>query len=678
VDRGRPYPLGATPTPDGTNFAVVSRHATGVELLLFDRPDDPRPARTIELDPRRHRTDDCWHIEVAGARAGMGYALRVDGPHAPARGLRFDKDKPLLDPYGKAVANLGRWDRERAKRAGADLGRSLRSVIIDPRRPYDWEDDAPPRTPYARSVIYELHVRGFTRHESSGLDPALRGTYAGLAEKIPYLVDLGVTAVELLPVFAFDPQDAPRGLTNYWGYAPVSFFAPHPAYAAAADAHAQLDELRDLVKALHRAGLEVILDVVYNHTAEGDERGPTCSLRGLANEAYYYLDPADRSKYLNFSGTGNAINAAHPVARRLILDSLRWWVQFFHVDGFRFDLASILARDVQGRPYESPPVLLDIETDPVLAGRKFIAEAWDAAGLYQVGRFVGDRWVEWNGKFRDDVRGFLRGDAGSVARLAPRLLASPDLFGHEEREAEQSVNLIACHDGRTLEDLVTYETKRNEANGEDNRDGHDDERPWNCGHEGPTDDPDVLARRARQVRNYLALELFALGTPMLAMGDELRRTQGGNNNAYCQDNATSWLDWTLLERNRDLHRFVRTLVHRRQRGLWPAHHGLPLMKLLERLEVRWHGVRLDQPDWADWSHSLAFTLHVADEASVHGCLNAWREPLLFDLPPRAWRRWVDTALESPHDVEDWETAPPVKGRTYLVQPHSVVFLVALP
>ncbi len=439
---------------------------------------------------------------------------------------------------------------------------------------------SPLKRPYSRTIIYEMHVRGFTRHPSSGLADQLRGTYAGLIEKIPYLQELGITAVELLPVFQFDAQDAPPGKVNYWGYAPVSFFAPHQGYSSRQDRLGPVDEFRDMVKALHRVGIEVILDVVFNHTAEGDHRGPTLSLRGLDNSTYYILEQ-DRSRYANYSGTGNTLNANHPIVRRMIVDSLRYWVQEMHVDGFRFDLASILDRDSNGQPMSNPPVLWDIESDPVLAGTKMIAEAWDAGGLYQVGSFIGDSWKEWNGRFRDDVRSFFRGDEGSVARVADRLVGSPEIYGYKEREAEESVNFVTSHDGFTLNDLVSYNLKHNEANGEDNRDGADDNRSWNCGVEGPTDDAEVEKLRNRQVKNLLTCTMFSLGMPMIGMGDEVRRTQQGNNNAYCQDNEVSWFDWTLLSKHADVHRFVSLLIERRLlRDVQPEYQRESLNQLL--------------------------------------------------------------------------------------------------
>jgi len=506
-------PLGATPAPGGVNFSVFSRHATGVELLLFDGVDDRRPTRVIRLDPAANRTYHYWHVVVAGVPPGQIYGYRVEGPSDPAGGMRFDPTKVLLDPYGRGVLVPKNYSRDAASREGDNTATAMKSVVVD-LRTYDWEGDAPLRRPSARTIIYEMHVRGFTRHPSSGVPARTRGTYAGLIEKIPYLQELGITAVELLPVFQFDAHDGPPGGTNYWGYAPVSFFAPHQAYSSRQDPLGPVDEFRDMVKALHRANIEVILDVVFNHTAEGDHRGPTSSFRGLGNSTYYILEQ-DRSRYANYTGTGNTLNANHPVVRRMIVDSLRYWVEAMHVDGFRFDLASILARDPSGRLMANPPVLWDIESDPILAGTKLIAEAWDAAGLYQVGSFIGDSWKEWNGRFRDDARAFFRGDHGSVGPFADRLVGSPQIYGHEEREVEQSVNFVTCHDGFTLNDLVSYNQKHNEANGEENRDGANDNRSWNCGVEGPTDDPEVEELRTRQVKNFLTVTMLSLGVPMI-------------------------------------------------------------------------------------------------------------------------------------------------------------------
>jgi isoamylase len=677
---GLSAPLGATVDPAGVNFSVFSKDATLVELLLFDDAGAREAAQVIPLRAEKHRTYHYWHGFVPSLRSGQVYAYLAHGPFEPQRGLRFDADKVLLDPYGLAVAVPDAYDREAAKRPGSTIATAMRSVVADPHR-YDWEGDRPLHRPYAETVIYEMHVRGFTQHESSGVDRARRGTYAGLVEKIPYLRHLGITAVELLPVFQFDPNDAPGGRVNYWGYQPISFFAPHHAYSSRTDPLAVLDEFRDMVKAFHRAGIEVILDVVFNHTTEGPASGPTLCYRGLANNFYYILE-ADQSRYADYSGCGNTLNANQPIVRRLIQDSLRYWVTQMHVDGFRFDLASILSRDETGEPLANPPLLWDIESDPLLSGTKLIAEAWDAAGLYQVGTFVGDAWQEWNGRFRDDVRRFLKGDENSVSQVAARLLGSPDIYGHKEREAEQSINFVTCHDGFTLNDLVSYNVKHNEANGENNRDGANDNLSWNCGVEGPTDDPAIEALRNRQVKNFLTVELLAAGTPMLLMGDEVRRTQRGNNNAYCADTEVNWFDWTLLERHPDVHRFARELIaFRQRRDIVAEHSTITLSNLLERTKIEWHGVALNRPDWGPHSHSLAFTVRsLGGRFTLHCMFNAYWEPLTFELPPivadgqERWRRCIDTALTSPEDIRRWENGPLVEETSYVVQPRSVALL----
>jgi isoamylase len=678
VGAGATAPLGAIVVPGGVNFCVFSKHATRIDLVLFERADDARPARVIRLDPARHRTYHYWHAFVPGLLPGQRYAYRAHGPLAPDRGLWFDADKLLLDPYGFAVSVPAGYDRFAAARAGDTAATAMKSVVHDPHL-YDWEGDEPLRRPYAETVIYEMHVRGFTRHPSSGVAPGKAGTFAGLIEKIPYLQDLGVTAVELLPVFQFDPQDVPPGRVNYWGYQPVSFFAPHHAYGSSNDPRAVIDEFRDMVKALHRASIEVILDVVYNHTTEGGSSGPTLCYRGLANDTYYILE-ADGVRYADYSGCGNTLNANQPIVRRLIQDSLRYWVSEMHVDGFRFDLASVLSRDEAGRPLANPPVVWDIESDPRLAGTKLIAEAWDAAGLYQVGSFVGDSWHEWNGRFRDDVRHFLKGDDRSVRPMGSRLLGSPDIYGHKQREAEHSINFVTCHDGFTLNDLVSYNQKHNEENGEDNRDGSNDNVSWNCGVEGETSDPAIEAVRNRQVKNFLTLTLIAAGTPMVLMGDEVRRTQRGNNNAYSSDADANWLDWTLLERHGDIHRFVQALIaFRQRRDVVTGGVAHSLEDLLRHARIEWHGVALGHPDWSDHSHSIAFTMRsLRARFLIHGMFNAYWEPLTFELPPvpgdggQHWRRCVDTALGSPDDIFPFSSAPVVVGATYAVQPRSIV------
>ena len=679
---GRSSPLGATVFPGGVNFSVYSRNASGVELLLFNREDDMQPERMITIDPATNRTYHYWHVFVPDLQPGQLYGYRVHGPFDPSSGMRFDPGRVLLDPYGCGVVVPKNYSRVTARLEGDNASTAMKSVVVDPHA-YDWEGDTRLHRPSSRTIIYEMHVGGFTRHPSSGVSEKTRGTYAGLIEKIPYLQQLSITAVELLPVFQFDVQDAPPGRVNYWGYAPVSFFAPHRGYSSRQDPLGPVNEFRDMVKALHRAGIEVILDVVFNHTAEGDHRGPTLSFRGLENSAYYILEQ-DRSRYANYSGTGNTLNANHPVVRRMIVDSLRYWVEQMHIDGFRFDLASILERDESGILMPSPPVLWDIESDPALAGTKLIAEAWDASGLYQVGSFIGDSWREWNGRFRDDIRGFFRGDEGSVTYLADRLLGSPQIYGHKEREAEESVNFVTCHDGFTLNDLVSYNQKHNEPNGENNRDGANDNRSWNWGVEGPTDDPLIEKLRDRQVKNFLTVTILSLGLPMILMGDEVRRTQQGNNNAYCQDNETSWFDWTLVAKHADVHRFVTLLNARRLlRDAEPEGRRLSLNQVLRKAIKAWHGVKLGQPDWGDSSHSLAVTAEARDEKLlVHLILNAYWESLEFELPRAgdddgdSWHRWIDTTLDSPQDIVEWETAPTVPGGTYRAGPRSVVVLFA--
>ena len=676
ITSGTSAPLGATVGPDGVNFSVFAKNAESIDLLLFDDVQATKPAHVIRLDPKVHRVNHYWHVFVPNLMAGQVYAYRAHGPFAPDRGLRFDGEKVLLDPYGRAVAVPEAYDRDAAKRSGDNAASAMKSVVAEPGG-YDWEGDSPIRRPFTETIVYELHVRGFTQHPSSGVTPEKRGTYAGLAEKIPYLKDLGITAVELLPVFQFDPQNAPAGRVNYWGYQPVSFFAPHHAYSSRKTPLAVLDEFRDLVKAFHRAGIEVILDVVFNHTTEGGHDGPTVCYRGLANEVYYILEK-DRSRYADYSGCGNTLNANQSIVRRMILDSLRYWVTEMHIDGFRFDLASILSRDETGHPVPNPPVLWDIESDPLLAGTKLIAEAWDAAGLYQVGSFAGETWLEWNGRFRDEVRRFLKGDNGTVPGLAARLMGSPDIYAHREREPEQSVNFVTCHDGFTLNDLVSYNHKHNEANGENSRDGCDDNQSWNCGVEGPTDDADVEALRNRQVKNILAVELLAAGMPMLLMGDEVRRTQHGNNNAYCQDNELSWFDWGLVTRHSDVHRFVKLLnAFRQRRDVVAEGSNQSLNQLLQRAKFQWSGVALNSPDWSEHSHSLAITFEsLRGRFRLHGIFSAYWEPLVFELPPTAngqsWRRCIDTALPSPDDILPWNEAPPVPATSYVVAPRSVV------
>jgi glycogen operon protein len=677
---GSTAPLGATVTADGVNFSVFSKHATGIDLLLFDHVDDAKPQRVIDVSPVANHTYHYWHAFVPGLKAGQIYGFRAHGPFDPSKGNRFDSGKVLLDPYGRGVLVPNGYNRAAAHDKGDNASTAMKSVVVDPDA-YDWEGDRPLHRPSSQTIVYEMHVRGFTRHPNSGLPEATRGTYAGLIKKIRYLQELGVTAVELLPVFQFDPLACPVGVVNYWGYQPVSYFAPHQAYSSRQDPLGPVDEFRDMVKALHRAGLEVILDVVFNHTAEGNQDGPTLCFRGFEDRAYYMLDGKD-GRYADYTGCGNTLNANHPIVRRLIVDSLRYWVQEMHVDGFRFDLASVLSRDVNGAPLPNPPILWDIESDPVLAGTKLMAEAWDAAGLYQVGAFIGDAWKEWNGRFRDDVRSFLRSEDGTVSKVADRMLGSPEVYGHKQREVEASVNFVACHDGFTLNDLVSYNDKHNEANGEQNRDGANDNRSWNCGVEGPTDDPAIEKLRNRQVKNFLTLTMLSLGVPMILMGDEVRRTQRGNNNAYCQDDETTWFDWTLVKKHADVLRFTQLLTARRvHRDVTAEEQRISLTDMLRQATTAWHGVNLWRPDWSPHSHSLAFGADLRRAGlRMHLIMNAYWEPLEFELPApeggRQWRRWIDTTLGSPEDIVPWQTAPTVTRDKYQAGPRSVVVLWA--
>ncbi len=679
---GQSYPLGATVTPNGVNFSVFSKNCHSVELLLFDEGKYDRPAHTLKFDPVRNRTFYYWHMLLPELKAGQVYAYRVHGPFDPANGHRFDGSKVLIDPYSKAIIQDEHYDRGAATRYGEDnCATAMKSVVVD-NSAYDWEGDQPLHIPYTRTMIYELHVAGFTKHPNSGVSPELRGTYKGLIEKIPYLKDLGVTAVELLPVQQFDPQDKPfSAKSNYWGYTPIAFFAPFRGYAASDAPLAPVEDFRDMVKALHQAGIEVILDVVFNHTAEGNENGPWLSFRGFENKAYYIL-AQDQQWYMNFSGCGNSLNANQSIVRRMIMDCLRYWVSELHVDGFRFDLASVLSRDEKGFPLPSPPILWEIESDPVLAGTKIIAEAWDAGGLYQVGTFIGHRWAEWNGKFRDDVRRFVKGDEGFVSAMASRILASPDLYPDPNRIPNRSINFITAHDGFTLNDLVSYNGKHNDTNGENNTDGESNNNSWNCGWEGESTDPNVEHLRERQIRNFLTILLVSQGTPMIVMGDEVRRTQYGNNNAYGQDNELSWFNWDHVERYADLHRFTRGLIHFIQEHR--IFHKEKFWSSLEEnhgMEITWHGTQIGQPDWSATSRTLAFTLgHMQGGDYLHVMLNSYWDSLPFELPPlnpgERWSRIVDTALDSPNDYCDKGKHQVINGDYYIVEGHAAVILLA--
>src|SRR5271157_1329616 len=682
AEKGSPHPLGATPSPDGVNFSLFSENATGVELLLFSAHDAPHPFHTIPLDPYVNKTFHFWHVFVRGLQPCVHYAYRVDGPFNPAAGHRFNRNKVLIDPYALGNTN-SLWKRAGACGPDDNVAASMRSVVIDASA-YDWEGDQPLRRPIEDGIVYEMHVRGFTQSPSSAVQHP--GTFAGIAEKVPYLKDLGVTAVELLPVFDFDETDVRvvdgHPLPDYWGYSTLGFFAPQSAYCVGPQAGNHLQEFRDMVKALHRAGIEVILDVVFNHTDEGNQLGPTFSFKGIDNRTYYCLVPWDLQYYMDCSGCGNTFNCNHPIAQKLIVECLRYWVREAHVDGFRFDEGSILSRGEDGMPSAHPPVVWQIELDDELADSKVIAEAWDAAGLYQIGHFPGDRWAEWNGRFRDDVRGFVKSDPGLVGAVASRLAGSADLYQVRGQLPINSVNFITCHDGFTLNDLVSYNQKHNQANGEGNQDGISDNLSWICGAEGPTSDPAVEALRNRQVRNFAAILLLSRGVPMFVAGDEVRRTQNGNNNAYCQDNETSWFDWTLVEKNRDLLRFWQRMIafRRSHAAVRQAQFFTGAVNERGVADVAWHGTTLAPPAWNDpEARTLAMTLGGFDgEPDIHAMLNMYWEPLDFELPAVPGQRWllaVDTALAPPLDIADPGAEAPLSGATYTLQGRSVVVLI---
>ena len=562
VTSGKAHPLGATVEKQGVNFSLFSENATAVELLLFDGHDDTKPFKTISLDGDENKTFHFWHCFVKDLKPGTHYAYRIDGPSNINDGHRFDKEKVLLDPYAKGYTNT-LWDRVKACQPGDNIKTSLRGVVID-QNEFDWEDDKAPGTPMKDSVIYEINVRGFTQSDNSGVKNP--GTFKGIIEKIPYFKELGITAVELLPVFEFDEKEtvgmSPNGnpLKNFWGYSTIGFFAPDSSYCVNPEQGNHLNEFREMVKALHKANIEVILDVVYNHTNEGNHQGPTISFKGIDNKNYYHHVWNDPQYYMDYTGCGNTVNCNHPVVSKFITDSLEFWVNEMHVDGFRFDEGSILSRGENGAPLAHAPVLWNIELMETFAETKLIAEAWDAGGLYQIGSFPGYRWAEWNGKYRDAVRGFIKGDKGLVGEIAARISGSADLYQPTGHTPENSINFITCHDGFTLNDLVSYASKHNDANGEGNRDGITDNLSWNWGVEGETDNEGVICFRKQMMKNFASILLLSQGVPMILGGDEVARTQGGNNNAYCQDNEISWFNWELENENSDLFNFFKQLI----------------------------------------------------------------------------------------------------------------------
>jgi isoamylase len=663
--RGSPLPLGTHESEEGVNFALFSRHASRVRLELYDQATDATPTKVIDFHPKLNRTGDVWHVWLKGIRSGQLYGYRVDGPYRPEEGHRYNFNKLLIDPFALAITPLPNWS------FGAALGYEPSETMLDitcsqeddagampkcvfTNECFQWHDDLPPRHPWTMTVIYETHVRGFTIHPSSGAEHT--GTYRGLMEKIPYLQELGITAVELMPVHEFNenqlsgvnPQTGKR-LRNYWGYDPVSFFAPKASYASAGGFGQQKLEFKEMVLALHAAGIELILDIVFNHTAEGNELGPTLCFRGIDNAIFYMLAPNLRH-YQDYTGTGNTINANHPVVRDHIMDALRYWVVEMHVDGFRFDLASVLGRDETGKLLANAPLLEQIAEDPILRDVKIIAEAWDAAGAYEVGSFSEQRWAEWNGHYRDDVRRFWRGDDGMLGLFASRICGSADIYSKSGKGPESSINFVTSHDGFTLNDLVSYRDKHNQANGENNEDGTNANFSKNYGAEGETADAGIETLRLCQIKNFLLTLMISRGVPMLLGGDEFRRTQKGNNNAYCQDNETSWYDWSLLEQHQEIYRFTREMIAFRL-----AHQILSKEQFYTTAEIQWFAPQGGLPDWAD-SQAKQFACLVQEDEQqwLFLMFNSGDDAINFCLPAMSskarWYQVIDTSHHAPQDI----------------------------
>ena len=662
------------------NFSLAAPAADRIELLLFRNGSDRVPEQVIELDGRRHRSGDYWHVEVEGLNEGCCYGYRVFGPLAPgAHG--FCPSKVLLDPAARAITGWDVYDRILATGPSPNAHACLKGVVSERQR-FDFEAHPRPRHSWQRSVIYELHVGAFTRASDSGVDPSNRGTYQGVIEKLPYLQELGVTAIELLPVFSFDPADAPPGRDNVWGYSPLNWFTPHHGYCSGDDPLQARNEMRQLVAACHDAGIEVLLDVVYNHTTEGNRHGPTLSWRGVADSTYYHQN--SEGEYLDVSGCGNSIAANDPISTQLILESMRCWAVELGIDGFRFDLGIELSRGAQLKPLDHPPLFTAMEADPELSDLKLVSEPWDCGGLYRLNDFPAKRIATWNGHFRDGLRRFWKGDEHSTWALAQRFKGSPDLYDGKAVAIGHSVNFITAHDGFTLADLVSYNRKHNLANGEDNRDGDNHNNSWNHGFEGPTTEPEVLALRRRQQRNLLSTLLLARGVPMLLMGDEVGRSQGGNNNTWCQDSPLGWMVWNEDHCDLELKLFLKRLLKLRQALPQLFNPLIPARETTKKhpqdhtdLWRQWHGVDLSKPDWASWSRSVATSLHMGS----HGALiwmgfNAHKEALDFELPIPAspWTRVIDTSLPAPQDFPDQPV--PFRGVTIPMQSRSFVLLVA--
>lgn len=686
VMTGTPHPLGATVNDEGVNFSLYSENATGVELLLFEKHHHSQPFQVIKLDPAEHRTFHFWHVFIKGLPSGTLYNFRVDGPKNVHLGHRFNPAKALLDPYGKGKTETN-FNREAATGEADNVEVAMRSMVIDTRH-YDWEGDKSLGIHKKDSIIYELHVGGFTRNQNAGVERP--GTFRALIEKIPYLQELGITAIELLPVFAYDDKTqlntGPNGeiLTDYWGYSTISFFAPHVSFCADWETGSPMDEFRDMVKAMHKAGIEVILDVVFNHTDEGNHEGPWFNFKGIDNSVYYYLNPDNHEFYYDYSGCGNTLKANHPVVSKFIHDCLKYWVEEMHVDGFRFDEGSILSRGENGAPLKYPPVLWDIELNEAFDKTKLIAEAWDASGLYQIGSFPGYRWSEWNGKYRDTIRRFGKGDPGVLESVAYRIAGSSDLYQSTRHKPTNSINFVTCHDGFTMWDLVSYNQKDNWLNGEGNSDGIDGNLSWNSGVDGPTDDEATIRFRKQRIKNFVTMQMLSVGVPMILSGDEVGKSQHGNNNVYCQNNETAWFDWSLIEINKDLFRFFKMIIQFRKESSFLRRDEFFKGVRNSRgvLDLEWHGSELYSPGWNDpHGRALAFTMGAFEkgERDIHVMMNMHYEPLEFAIPQYEkvkWQHFIDTYQNSPDDILDPRRRKLIKSDRCLVNAYSIIVLIS--